>query len=127
MRRMSSYLVMVVLVAASCLVGKPILAADDKAKAPVEIVFDKVGKMAPVTFQHKSHGDRSGCPACHEGKEPLFAQKRSEAGFKMKDMKDGKLCAFCHDGVKTSPIDKDKKIFAVSKCMNCHKKVAAAK
>ena len=140
MRRTSFYLALGAMLAAAGLVGKLSLAADapaqagddkDKAavtapaapsaapKAPEFIKFDKVGKMPPVTFPHAKHGKMFPCKDCHEGKTPIFAQKLSETGMKMADMKAGKGCGSCHDGKKV--FDKDKKIFAATNCMKCHK------
>ena len=101
-------------------------AADKKEakEAPEFIVFDKA-KLGPVKFPHKVHAETLGtCDVCHGGKEPLFAQKKSE-GMKMADMYAGKDCGFCHDGKKKHG---DKVIFAAKGgCMKCHKKDAAAK
>jgi len=145
MRRTSFYLVLVAVLAAGCLVGKlamaedaPAKAADDKAavtapvapaeapKAPETIKLDKVGKMPPVTFPHAKHGKMFSCEKCHAAKDPLFPQKPSETGMKMADMKAGKGCGSCHDGKSALPSDKDKKVFAATMCMKCHKAVAKA-
>ncbi|MBF0501304.1 MAG: hypothetical protein HQM09_14285 [Candidatus Riflebacteria bacterium] len=83
---------------------------------PEMITFDNVGKLGAVEFPHKLHGEKNACKDCHEGTAPLFEKKVSKTGFKMADMKAGKLCGFCHDG-------KDKHPFAASaNCMKCHKK-----
>ena len=148
MRRTSSYLALGAVLAAGCVVGKLARAADapapaggdkDKAaatapaapetpskeaakagpQAPEFIKFDKVGKLPPVNFPHAQHGKLFACKDCHADKDPLFAQKRSETGMKMADMRAGKGCGSCHDGKKV--FDKDKKVFATMSCMKCHK------
>lgn len=93
----------------------------EKGEAPAKeqpefLKFDKTGKMAPVKFPHKLHSDKlGGCKDCHEGEKPLFNQKRSEEGFKMKDIYAGAACGKCHDG-------KNKVFAAKTGCMKCHKK-----
>jgi c(7)-type cytochrome triheme protein len=94
-----------------------------EVKAPEFVKLDKTAKMQPVNFPHAAHGKLFPCKDCHEGKVPLFAQKRGEAGMKMADMRAGKGCGSCHDGKRT--FDKDKKIFAATMCMKCHKKAEA--
>jgi c(7)-type cytochrome triheme protein len=152
MRRTSSYLALGAVLAAGCLVGKLALAAGDPApagdgkdkaaatapaapeaaakapeaapKTPDFIKFDRFGKMKmqPVDFPHAKHGKMFPCKDCHEGKEPLFAQKRSETGMKMTEMRAGKGCGSCHDGKKDFGEGADKKkIFAVANCFKCHK------
>ena len=97
----------------------PAAKEDTGNKPPETILFDKTGKMAPVKFPHAVHGQKyvkNGCPACHEGKEPLFAKKRSDKGMKMKDMYEGQACGACHNGKK------DQAFAAKSGCTKCHKK-----
>lgn len=96
-------------------------AATEKKEAPEFLVFDKA-KLGAVKFAHKAHADRAGCAACHEGKEPLFAQKLT-GGMKMADMYAGKSCGACHNG-KEMAVGKDKKVVFAAKggCMKCHKK-----
>ncbi|MBI3565392.1 MAG: hypothetical protein HY079_09375 [Elusimicrobia bacterium] len=97
-------------------------AAGDKKEAPEFITFDKA-KLGAVKFPHKAHADMlGGCAACHEGKEPLFAQKTT-GGMKMADMKAGKGCGSCHNG-KEMQVGKEKKVVFTSaaKCTTCHKK-----
>lgn len=92
----------------------------DASEAPEFLLFDKTAKMAPVKFPHKLHGEKveGGCATCHEGKEPIFAQKKSAEGRKMADIYAGKACGACHDGKNAN-----KKAFAAkSGCMKCHKK-----
>jgi len=99
--------------------------AKGEAKEASEFIsFDKA-KMGTVKFAHKVHAETAGnCDACHGGKEPLFAQKKSE-GMKMADMYAGKGCGSCHDGKKKQG---EKVIFAAKgACMKCHKKEAAKK
>ncbi|MEQ1918125.1 MAG: c(7)-type cytochrome triheme domain-containing protein [Elusimicrobiota bacterium] len=99
--------------------------AKGEAKETPEVInFDKA-KLGNVAFPHKKHVEmmEGKCDACHSEKEPLFAQKKSEA-LKMADMKAGKSCGFCHDGKKKQG---DKVIFASTACMKCHKKEAAKK
>lgn len=96
--------------------------ATDKKEAAEFLAFDKA-KLGAVKFQHKVHGEKlGGCAACHEGKEPLFAQKLT-GGFKMADMYAGKGCGSCHNG-KEMAVGKDKKVVFAAKgsCMKCHKK-----
>ncbi len=133
MRRTSAYLTLCAVLAAGCLVGKLALAAESPAsaapeaapktpatpKAPEFIKLDKVAKMPLVNFPHAKHGKMFPCKDCHEGRPPLFAQKHSETGMKMADMRAGKACGSCHDGKKV--FDKDKKIFSTMNCMKCHK------
>lgn len=140
MKRTLPHIALCAVLAAGCLVGKLALAADAPAeakdkgkaatmapkaapaaapKAPESIKLDKVGKLAPVIFPHAKHGEMFPCKDCHEGQPPLFAQRHSETGMKMADMKAGKGCGSCHDGKKL--FDKDKKIFAATNCMKCHK------
>lgn len=88
-------------------------AADEKA-GPEKMVLDKTGKMAPVTFPHRKHQEKAACKDCHEGEKPLFAQKRNEKGYLMKDMYAGGACGKCHDGKKSFK--------AQGACMKCHKK-----
>lgn len=98
--------------------------AGDKKEAPELIAFDKA-KLGVVQFTHKLHAEKlGGCAACHEGKEPLFAQKMA-GGFKMADMYAGKGCGSCHNG-KEMPVGKEKKVVFAAKgaCMKCHKKKA---
>jgi c(7)-type cytochrome triheme protein len=139
MQRLSSYLTLGAVLVAGCLVGKLALADDaappaggdkDKAaatapaaaKAPESIKLDKVGKMPPVTFPHAKHGKMFPCEKCHAAKDPLFAQKHSEAGMKMADMYAGKGCGSCHDGKTNFGEGGSKKpIFSAKTCMKCHK------
>lgn len=88
----------------------------DAGSGPEKIIFEKVGKMGPVEFPHKLHGEKNACKDCHEAEKPLFEQKISNTGFKMTDMYAGKSCGACHDG-------KDKHPFEAKKaCAKCHKK-----
>ncbi|MEK7234777.1 MAG: c(7)-type cytochrome triheme domain-containing protein [Elusimicrobiota bacterium] len=102
----------------------PAAVKGDAKEAPEFIVFDKA-KLGTVKFPHKVHAETAGnCDTCHGGKEPLFAQKKSE-GKKMASMYAGKDCGFCHDGKKKQG---DKVIFAAKgSCVKCHKKEAATK
>lgn len=94
-------------------------ASADAKEAPEFLNYDKA-KLGPVKFPHKVHAETLGsCDACHGGKEPLFAQKKSEE-LKMADMYAGKTCGGCHDGKKKQG---DKVIFASKgACVKCHKK-----
>jgi c(7)-type cytochrome triheme protein len=96
---------------------------DEKKEAAEFLIFDsQKAKLGTVTFPHKKHVEMfSNCDTCHGGKEPLFAQKKTE-GLKMADLYAGKECGFCHDGKKKQG---DKVIFAAKNCMKCHKKDAA--
>jgi c(7)-type cytochrome triheme protein len=99
-------------------------AKGDAKEAPEFINYDKA-KLGAVKFPHKVHAEmmEGKCDVCHGGKEPVFAQAKSEL-LKMADMKAGKTCGFCHDGKKKQG---DKVIFASTACMKCHKKEAAKK
>lgn len=100
----------------------PAAATGDKKEMPEVLTFDKA-KLGAVKFPHKKHAEMlGGCAACHEGKEPLFAQKFA-GGLKMADMKAGKSCGACHNG-KEMVVGKVKKtVFSAgSACMKCHKK-----
>ena len=59
-----------------------------------------------VTFNHKAHGKKLGCKACHEG-----APKKIE--ITGKDTAHG-LCLACHKKMKDEG--------APTKCNDCHKK-----
>ena len=92
----------------------------DDRLAPEKIVFENVGKMGQVEFNHKFHGEKNDCKACHEGDKPLFQKKISKVGYKMADIYAGKNCGFCHDGKKvvgTATVFEAKK-----SCTKCHKK-----
>jgi c(7)-type cytochrome triheme protein len=94
-------------------------AKTDEKKAPDTIVFDKTAKMPAVTFPHALHAKKlGGCKDCHEGEKPLFAQKKSEAGFKMADIYKGMACGACHDGKKM--VDGKAVFAAKTSCMKCH-------
>ena len=80
------------------LVGVPVLAAD---------TVTLKAKMGDVTFNHKVHGEKSGCKACHTAQPPA---KLALGG---KDPAH-KLCAGCHGEKKAGPQS--------TKCMECHKK-----
>ena len=56
-----------------------------------------------VTFDHKAHGDKLGCEACHEGTPAKIAIDKNAAH--------GASCKDCH---------KDKG--GPTKCNDCHKK-----
>lgn len=62
-------------------------------------------KTGDVTFNHKVHGEKVGCKACHPEATPA---KLNLGG---KDPAH-KLCLGCHKDKKAGP----------AKCMECHKK-----
>jgi c(7)-type cytochrome triheme protein len=64
-------------------------------------------KNGDVTLNHKVHGEKYGCKACHPEATPA---KLSLGG---KDPAH-KLCGGCHTEKKAGP--------AANKCMDCHKK-----
>ncbi len=64
-------------------------------------------KMGDVTFNHKVHGEKVGCKACHPTEPPA---KFSLGG---KDPAH-KVCAGCHTEKKAGP--------QANKCPDCHKK-----
>ena len=64
-------------------------------------------KMGDVTFNHKVHGEKSGCKTCHTAEPPAkFALGGKDPGHK--------LCTTCHTEKKAGP--------QANKCMECHKK-----
>ena len=64
-------------------------------------------KMGDVTFNHKAHGEKAGCKACHTAEPPAkFAIGGKDPGHK--------LCGGCHAEKKAGP--------QPTKCMECHKK-----
>ena len=64
-------------------------------------------KMGDVTFNHKAHGEKQGCKACHATEPPAkFAIGGKDPAHK--------LCGGCHTEKKAGP--------AATKCMECHKK-----
>jgi hypothetical protein len=78
-------------------IAAPVLAAD---------VVTLKSKMGDVTFNHKAHGEKAECKACHGEGTP---------GKLMLGGKDPahKLCQGCH---------MEKKMGPTTKCMDCHKK-----
>ena len=74
------------------------------AAAPPEKVTLKA-KNGDVTFNHKSHGDRLKCAACHEGAPAKMAPLGMAAGHK--------LCLDCHKA-QGAP--------APTKCNECHQR-----
>jgi c(7)-type cytochrome triheme protein len=64
-------------------------------------------KNGDVTFNHKVHGEKAGCKACHTAEPPAkFAIGGKDPAHK--------LCGGCHTEKKAGP--------AANKCMECHKK-----
>jgi c(7)-type cytochrome triheme protein len=92
MKRIVALVVLLLFVAA------PVMAAD---------MVTLKSKMGDVTFNHKVHGEKVGCKACHPTEPPAkFALGGKDAAHK--------LCAGCHAEKKMGP--------AANKCMECHKK-----
>jgi len=60
-------------------------------------------KQGNVTFNHKAHGEKQGCTACHEGTPAKIAVDKAAAH--------GATCKDCHKE-KGGP----------TKCGDCHKK-----
>ncbi len=60
-------------------------------------------KKGNVTFDHKGHGDKLGCKACHEGAPAKIAIDKNSAHKQ--------VCKDCH-----------KKQGGPTKCNDCHKK-----
>ena len=60
-------------------------------------------KKGNVTFNHKAHGEKLGCKACHEGTPAKIAVDKNTAHKA--------LCKDCH-----------KKQSGPTKCNDCHKK-----
>lgn len=90
------------------------------SEGPEKILLESCGKMAPVNFPHKLHGEKNACKDCHEGDKPLFEKKITKTGMKMADMYTGKLCGACHDGKKvvgTATVFEAKR-----SCAKCHVK-----
>jgi c(7)-type cytochrome triheme protein len=79
-------------------IAAPVIAAD---------TITLQSKMGDVTFNHKVHGEKAGCKACHPT-EPAgkFALGGKDPAHK--------LCAGCHTEKKAGP--------QANKCMDCHKK-----
>jgi c(7)-type cytochrome triheme protein len=88
--------------------------AAGEAKGPDAVVFEKVGKLAPVKFSHAAHVKKNKCDDCHGGDAPVYGQKISGGGVTMKEMYAGKSCGACHNGKKAFK--------AQAGCMKCHKK-----
>lgn len=59
-------------------------------------------KNGDVTFNHKAHGEKLGCEACHEGEPAKIELDKTSAHA---------LCKDCH-----------KKQSGPTKCGDCHKK-----
>ncbi len=77
--------------------------------APVfaEDMITLKAKNGDVTFNHKVHGEKVGCKACH----PTEPAAKFELGGKDPAHK---LCTGCHAEKKMGP--------QANKCMECHKK-----
>jgi hypothetical protein len=90
MKRIVAVVVLLLFVAA------PVMAAD---------TVTLKAKNGDVTFNHKVHGEKVGCKACHPEATPA---KLTLGG---KDPAH-KLCQGCHTEKKAGP----------TKCMECHKK-----
>jgi len=71
------------------------------AYAADEVKFE--AKNGTVTFNHKAHGEKFGCEACHQGEPAKIAVD--------KDAAHGAVCKDCHKE-KGGP----------TKCGDCHKK-----
>lgn len=97
------------------------------AAAPDKVTIKEIAKSkAPVTFDHKAHGDRANatkekCQECHHKDAPGKEQKCStkdchgaKAEGKKLDLKEAyhKQCKGCHQKEKKGPV----------KCDECHKK-----
>jgi c(7)-type cytochrome triheme protein len=94
MKRFVAFAVAVLLVLAAV----PLMAAD---------TVTLKAKMGDVTFNHKVHGEKFGCKACHPAEPPAkFALGGKDPGHK--------ACTTCHTEKKAGP--------AANKCMDCHKK-----
>ncbi|MDH4163886.1 MAG: cytochrome C [Nitrospirota bacterium] len=88
----------IVVVGLLALLATPVLAAD---------TVTLKAKMGDVTFNHKAHGERETCKACHATEPPAkFAIGGKDAAHKM--------CGGCHTTKKAGP--------QANKCMDCHKK-----
>ena len=61
-------------------------------------------KTGNVTFNHKVHGEKVGCNACHTEGTPAKLTLGKDSAHK--------LCKGCHETKKAGP----------TKCMDCHKK-----
>ncbi len=127
MRKILSYGAIGALLVAVCLTGKLVLAGEAPAAVGKDdvLTFTKVGSMAPVPFPHKVHHElvKQNCDVCHGGATPLFAKKFEDVGWKMADLKAGKLCGACHDGQVHEGLNGGNAIFAAKgSCMKCHKK-----
>ncbi len=86
----------VAVVVLSLFIAAPVLAAD---------TVTLNAKMGNVTLDHKVHGEKHGCKACHTAEPPAkFALGGKDPAHK--------LCQGCHTEKKAGP----------TKCMECHKK-----
>ncbi len=92
MKRIVAFVVLLLFIAA------PVIAQD---------MVTVKSKMGDVTFNHKVHGEKAGCKACHPT-EPAakFALGGKDPAHK--------LCTGCHAEKKAGP--------QANKCMDCHKK-----
>ena len=94
MKRFTAFAVVVLLLFAAA----PLMASD---------TVTLKAKMGDVTFNHKVHGEKFGCKACHTAEPPAkFALGGKDPGHK--------ACTTCHTEKKAGP--------AANKCMECHKK-----
>jgi len=90
MKRIMAVVVLLLFIAA------PVLAAD---------TVTLNAKMGNVTLNHKVHGEKLGCKACHTAEPPAkFALGGKDPAHK--------LCQGCHTEKKAGP----------TKCNECHKK-----
>jgi c(7)-type cytochrome triheme protein len=77
------------------------------AAVAADTITLKAPKMGDVTFNHKVHGEKAECKACHTAEPPAkFALGGKDPGHK--------LCTTCHTEKKAGP--------QANKCTECHKK-----
>lgn len=87
------------------LVAVMLVAFAATAAMAVEDVYTYTGK-GTITFNHKAHGEKLGCEACHKGTPAKIDVSTKDAGHA--------LCLECHKSMK----DKG----APTKCNDCHVK-----
>ena len=81
------------------------------AVPPGKTLKFKTKRMGTVVFSGKIHADAGlKCNNCHP---KVFKMKKGADKITMKDIRAGKFCGTCHNGVKA---------FKPTNCKKCHKK-----
>ena len=96
--------------------------AQAKLKIPPPFTFEQKVQEdgnkspAPVTFDHKLHGEKGQkCLNCHETTKPFKSKVGTSSNMNMKAYNEGKACGTCHNG-KVAFSTKE-----MNNCMKCHK------